>query len=152
MKKILIIFGVLTLFLLSCENNDSSSSDLSSGTGGSMARFTVSGNYLYTVSSNELDVYNISTSTEPDLVKEVGISAYVETIFPKDTLLFMGTRTGMLIYNNSNPEQPEYLSEYWHIYSCDPVIVEGHYAYVTLNTESSWCGRSNNRLDKKMED
>ncbi len=148
MKFHSIIIVTIAVLLASCEDGSSDSAgDGGSGRGGSMARFAVSGDYLYTVSNNNLSVFDIRNTESPDKVKTVAIDAFVETIFPKDTLLFFGTRTGMLIYDKTNPMAPRYISKYEHIYSCDPVIVEKNYAFVTLNSESLWCGRGNNRLD-----
>ncbi len=137
----------------SCETNDSGSPVSTSGKGGSMARFTIVDNYLYTVTNpggrweSELTIFDISNEAQPVEANKKTIPNYVETIFPTDTLLFFGTRTGMLIYSVKNPANPSYISEYAHIYSCDPVVVQKKLAYVTLNSESSWCGRNNNRLD-----
>ncbi len=38
----------------------------------------------------------------------------------------------MYIFDLTTPDQPQLLSQYDHILSCDPVVVEGDYAYVTL--------------------
>ena len=53
----------------------------------------------------------------------------------------------MHIYDVSNPASPQKLSVYQHVYSCDPVVVEGDFAYVTLNSLNTWCGRFSNQLD-----
>jgi hypothetical protein len=52
----------------------------------------------------------------------------------------------MLIYGLSNPEIPDYISTYSHIVSCDPVVVSGSLAYVTLSTGNR-CNRGNNQLE-----
>jgi hypothetical protein len=54
--------------------------------------------------------------------------------------------TGMYIYDLADPVQPEYVSQYWHVTSCDPVVVEGNYAYITLRTGNT-CQTDVNRLD-----
>ena len=38
----------------------------------------------------------------------------------------------MFIYDNTNPQAPYFLSRFQHAEACDPVFVEGDYAYVTL--------------------
>jgi len=60
--------------------------------------------------------------------------------------LFFGTQTGMIIYDISEPADPEYLSTYNHIRSCDPVVVEGDFAYVTLRA-GNLCGEATSQLD-----
>jgi hypothetical protein len=52
----------------------------------------------------------------------------------------------MLIYSLSNPSIPSYISTYSHIVSCDPVVVQGNIAYVTLSTGNQ-CGRGVNQLE-----
>jgi hypothetical protein len=71
----------------------------------------------------------------------------VETLFVHDGHLFFGTPSGMLIYNLRLPLAPEYIGQFEHVTSCDPVVVEDGYAYITLRTGTG-CGNNNvNRLD-----
>ncbi|MDR2129811.1 MAG: hypothetical protein LBP56_01355 [Odoribacteraceae bacterium] len=119
-----------------------------SGIGGSMARFTVHGDHLYTVENDKMKVFDISIPDKPYRLpsKDQTLDAGAETIFTLDTLLFIGSQSGMYIYNISRPEFPVRLSLTLHIKSCDPVVASGKYAYVTLNSNSSWCGRTSNLL------
>lgn len=121
----------------------------STGTGGSMARFTITGSYLYTVGSNKMEVFNLASPGNPQKGEPVYLGGGVETIFPYQDKLFIGSNAGMFIYSLSNPAVPTYLSGYAHLRACDPVVVEGNYAYVTLRTNAdSWCGGGNsNQLD-----
>lgn len=117
-----------------------------SGKGGSMARFTISGNHLYTVSLSDLQVFDISTAADPLKGQKVNLGWGVETIFPYNNKLFIGTTTGMHIYDNSNPVSPVHLSTYAHVRSCDPVVVEGDMAWVTLRSGNA-CAGFTNQLD-----
>jgi hypothetical protein len=116
------------------------------GVGGSMARFTLYDNYLYAVDNSSLRLINISVANAPVLESESYIGWNIETIFPYDQKLFIGTQTGMLIYSLANPSNPEYISEYRHMSSCDPVVVNGNYAYVTLRS-GNLCGDAQSQLD-----
>ena len=116
------------------------------GVGGSMARFTISSNYLYAVDYSTLRLFNISDITDPELESEINIGWNIETIFPYKNKLFIGTMTGMLIYSLNNPANPEFVSQFTHISSCDPVVVEDDYAYVTLRS-GNLCGESEDLLD-----
>ncbi len=98
------------------------------GTGGSMARFAIVGNALYCVLPDKLQVYDISTPANPVAKNPVALSVGLETIFPYKNSLFIG----MYIFDNQQPESPTLLSKYTHVQSCDPVVVQGNYAYVTL--------------------
>lgn len=141
---------ILTLLFLSvacskdADINSVGGSD--SGTGGSLARFTIVDNHLYTVDHQTLKVFDVSTSENPEFIKSMDVGFGIETIFPNDKLLFLGSQFGMYIYSIESPAAPEFISLYEHVFSCDPVVVEGNYAYVTLHSLESWCGRMSNEL------
>jgi hypothetical protein len=111
--------------------------------GGSMARFTIYDQYLYVVSDNSLHLYNIAAPSAPTKGNVVQLGFGIETIFPYKKNLFIGSTTGMLIYSLDNPSQPSFLSTFTHARSCDPVVVEGDYAYVTLRSGTRCAGNSN---------
>ena len=111
---------------------DASGSGGSSGRGGSMARFAVVDDYLYCVDYNQLYVFEIGDPTRPRYVNRVQVGWGVETIFPYSGYLFIGGESGMYIYSRSDPRDPKYVSMFQHVRSCDPVVVEGSLAYVTL--------------------
>ena len=56
---------------------------------------------------------------------EIRISENIETVFIAREHLFIGSMTGMYIYSLVDPVNPEFVSTYWHVTSCDPVVVEG---------------------------
>jgi hypothetical protein len=116
------------------------------GMGGSMARFTIVNSHLYTVSTFSLDVYNISVPYTPAFKSKVQLGWGIETIYPFKNKLFIGSNTGMFIYDITNPVQPTKQGEFNHIRTCDPVIAEDNYAYVTLRTGTG-CPGSTNQLD-----
>jgi hypothetical protein len=124
----------------------SNSGKTNSGTGGSMARFTIYDNYLYAVDNIMLRLFNINDSADPKAEKEVYIGWNIETLFPYEQKLFLGSTTGMYIYSLADPSNPEYISTFWHASSCDPVVVEGNYAYVTLRA-GNLCGDNESLLN-----
>lgn len=105
-----------------------------SGTGraGSMARFAVVENYLYCIDYDQLYVFEIDDPARPRFVGRMHIGWGIETIFPLDDYLFIGGQNGMFIYSRSDPRNPQHLSTFEHVRACDPVVVEGSLAYVTL--------------------
>lgn len=119
---------------------------LASGISGSMARIVTNGNYIYALHNEALQIVDISTASSPSLSNTVSIQNGVETVFPHENYLFMGANNGMYIYDNSNPSSPSYLSHYQHIRSCDPVVVQGNFAYVTIRNGRD-CGGWLNQLD-----
>jgi hypothetical protein len=102
------------------------------GRGGSMARFAVVDDYLYCVDYNQLYVLEIADPAKPRFLSRLQIGWGIETIFPYDDYLFIGGQNGMFIYSRSDPRNPQYVSTFEHVRACDPVVVDGSLAYVTL--------------------
>ncbi len=115
------------------------------GIGGSMARFTIYENYLYALDEGNMKIFYISNLTSPVNTGKIDMLWGVETIFPYNKKLFLGTQTGLMIYSIENPAEPTKLSTFSHVKSCDPVVVEGNYAYVTLHSGNR-CGANTNVL------
>ncbi|TAF32133.1 MAG: hypothetical protein EAZ57_09970 [Cytophagales bacterium] len=115
--------------------------------GGSMACFTLSGKHLYAIDSRNLYAFDLTNPHEPKRnAAPVQVNFDIETIFPSGDKLFIGSQSGMYIYSIQNPEQPVRLGRYEHTRSCDPVVVEGNYAYVTLRNGND-CDGQVNQLD-----
>ncbi|TAL61505.1 MAG: hypothetical protein EPN88_14720 [Bacteroidetes bacterium] len=116
------------------------------GMGGSMARFGIKGNVLYLVDKNILKMFDISNKTSPLNINEFNIIWNVETMFISGDRMFLGTTTGMIIYDISTPTSFVTLSFFTHARSCDPVIVDDTLAYITLRSGTR-CGGNLNTLD-----
>ncbi len=104
------------------------------GQGGSMARFTLMNSHLYTVDDYSLRVFDVKQKEDPKLLKTINLGWGIETIFPFQNKLFIGSNTGMHIYDAADPAAPKEMSVYQHITSCDPVVVNEQYAFVTLRS------------------
>lgn len=116
------------------------------GVGGSLARFTIAKNHLYTVSEHDLKVFDLAIETEPDFITTLGLGWGIETIFPYRDALFIGAQNGMHIVDISTASRPEYQGAFWHTTACDPVYVDGDIAYVTLR-DGTECEGFSNQLD-----
>jgi hypothetical protein len=116
------------------------------GAGGSMARFALIDNTLYTVGTSDLNVFSISNLSNPAYVTNKNIGWNIETIYPFQNKLFIGSATGMFIYDVSNPSNPKQEGQFSHFTSCDPVIADGQFAYATLRTGNR-CNGFVNELD-----
>lgn len=114
-----------------------------SGVGGSMARFTISGDYLYLLDGGDIQTVNVSVEKNPVEKKRTPVSWDMETIFPYKSNLFVGSSSGMYIMDISTPESPVHISTYQHVRSCDPVVVDDQYAYVTLRSGTTCQGFTN---------
>jgi hypothetical protein len=120
------------LALCSCAQDSALPSPSSTGTGGSLARFAVVGDFLYTVEQTTLSSFDISEPTQMRPLGPLTVGEGVETIFPLNGFLFLGTQSGMFIYQIRPDGLPEFVSGYQHVVSCDPVVANQQYAYVTL--------------------
>lgn len=116
------------------------------GVGGSMARFTIINNRLYTVNESALDVFNITNPADPGHSNHINIGWGIETIYPFKNKLFIGSQSGMFIYSVNNADAPSQEGTFSHVQSCDPVIADDNYAYVTLRS-GSVCQGFTNQLD-----
>lgn len=147
--KLYLVFVAIPLVMSACsmsEKDNSGSGDFS-GKGGSLARFTISGNYLYTVDQSALHTISLTDVEHPKKVGVQSLGIYAETIYPYQNSLLLGTETGMFVYDLSNPEYPQQVTYFQHIRSCDPVVAQDNYAYVTLNTGNQRCFNGTNELD-----
>ena len=99
-----------------------------------MARFTIMKEHLYSIDNSNMMVFDISNLDNPVPGATLNLGWGIETIFPYNENLFIGTQTGMMIYDNSDPDFPTHLSTFEHIRSCDPVVVQDNIAYVTLRS------------------
>jgi len=144
------VIAWLSLLLGACAQSGTGSSTGSSqdsvGQAGSMSRFAIVNDMLYAIANNQLQLINIEAPALPVLWNRVPVEFGIETLFPIDDYLFIGSQTGVFIYDNSNPLYPQYLSEFTHARSCDPVVVQGSYAYVTLRGNGR-CWGGQNQLD-----
>ncbi|MBN2613440.1 MAG: hypothetical protein JXB00_17935 [Bacteroidales bacterium] len=154
MKKTIYNFmPVLALIIaISCDSSytDSGASgdpSSSSGKGGSLARFAIVDNSLFALTENSLKYFDITNPALPLFIDSSELGNDIETLFSYGDYLFLGTQNGMIIYDAGYEGFPAHLSRYEHIRSCDPVVAEDNYAYVTLNSNNSWCGRSANMLE-----
>jgi hypothetical protein len=114
---------------------------------GSMARFALQNSRMYTVSNNDLKVFNVTMPDAPSFVTKLSLAqGSIETIFPYKNKLFIGSQTGMFIYSAFNPDAPQKEGQFTHATNCDPVIADDKYAYVTLSSGNT-CRGNQNQLD-----
>lgn len=150
MKKY-ILYTAFIFGLFACEKSETSSSDASyvgstTGKGGSTARFTIAGNYMFTVDRNDLHIFDIENPTNPIETSLYNIGRDIETIFAMDDYLFIGSELAVYIYNIEQPLQPKLIDVFRHSTACDPVVADSNYAYVTLRNNGRACGGTVNEL------
>ncbi len=121
------------------------------GTGGSYARFQIKNNALYTIDSYKLNVFNISDPINAFFDKEVYMYQWFgggefETLFIQKDFLFVGSTTGMYTVNAEDEFNPYFVSGFSHATACDPVVVFGNTAYITVRGGSS-CGAIEDQIN-----
>lgn len=116
------------------------------GVGGSFARFTISNDYLYALDQSMMKIFDIKNAQAPISRKTVQVEWGIETLFPYKDKLFIGSNSGMFIYDIKSPENPVRLSKFEHARACDPVYVKDDVAFVTLRNGTA-CQGFINQLD-----
>lgn len=99
---------------------------------GSLARFLPVDNFLYALNEWELILFEIEENNKPLRFGKTPTNSSAETLFRLNELLFVGTTTGMLVYGIEDIKNPEFFSRVDHFRSCDPVVADQNFAYVTL--------------------
>lgn len=122
-----------------------SAASQSYGTGGSMARFTLMDGHLYAVDESTMRVFDVKNPSEPKFIKPIDLGWGIETIFPFQKKLFIGSNRGMHIYDASTPHSPTRMAVYEHVVACDPVVVNEEHAFVTLRS-GNFCVNNINQL------
>lgn len=138
-----IFFGADALSSVVDESAFDGNGNSGSGISGSFARFVTVDNQLYTVDSYQLLAWNIEDPSVPMLQSTTNLGWGIETLFPYENNLFIGSNSGMFIYDISSPYQPLLLSSFEHANACDPVVVRDDFAYVTLRDGSACAGFTN---------
>lgn len=156
MKKIIhysLAVLAITLTILGCTKSESAIGDggyhgTATGQAGSMAKFTISDNHLFLINDSALLVFDVTNEENPVEVSKLNVDFGIETVFTLGEKLFIGSTTGVYIYNIENPSNIIFLSKYEHITSCDPVVANDSLAFATLNSQST-CRWQNgaNQLD-----
>lgn len=110
-----------------------------------MARFTVANGSLFLLENSNIRSYSLADPSHPSLNASSYVAEDIETIYPYQDKIFIGSQSGMYIFE-ANDGQLQYRSFFQHIRSCDPVVADSKYAFITLNSGSSQCWNSSNEL------
>ncbi len=128
-------------------NSSAAPSAKSTGTAGSMAGMVLMNNYLYAINEmHSLGIVDVSNASNPKLDSSFFAGYDLETIYPFEDKLFLGSMEGVFMYDVSDPAHPVSAGQFTHGTACDPVIADASYAYVTLHS-GSYCGGDANELD-----
>lgn len=120
------------------------------GVGGSYAKFQIYNNALYVLEDYKLDTFNITDENNITLTSETYVNNWfggvLETTFIQKDHLFIGATDGMHIVSLEDEFSPVYLSSFQHATGCDPVVVEGNRAYITIRGGNT-CGAIEDQIN-----
>lgn len=112
---------------------------------GSVNRIAYYKDHVYVVSRSELSTFSDVGNFE--LLSNNASGWEMETVFPHEDRLFVGTRQSVDIYDLTDLANPQQAGTFWHATSCDPVYPQSDVAYVTLRTgDISNCPGDENAL------
>lgn len=124
----------------------SSFSGLGEDVHGTLNKITTLNDYAYVVGAHKMYVFS-DHGYQMESLNQVDIAGDVETVYPYDNHLYVGTQSSMTLLSVSNPELPYEVSTYFHPTSCDPVLPNGDIAYLTLRSaDNSGCAGDENTL------
>ena len=124
-----------------------SNASATTGTAGSMAGMVLIKDHLFAITEmHSLGIVDITNAATPKLDTSFFAGYDLQTIFPFEDKLFLGSAVGMFMYDVRDPQHPVALGQFTHGRACDPVITDGHFAYVTLHAGDG-CGGDANELN-----
>jgi len=104
----------------------------SNGGIGSVNRIAYQNDHVYVIGRSNLTI--LKNDAELTFLSTNRIGDDMETIFPYEDKIFIGTQNSMQVFDASDPANPQQESSFWHATSCDPVYPIDGVAYVTLRT------------------
>ena len=116
--------------------------------GSSYAVFAVIDTFLYyaDVSQGSVVAMTIAHPESPRVLGKTQVTWDLETLHPQGRYLFLGSRTGMHILDRDpDPVHLAYKGRFEHVRACDPVVVQGSLAYVTVRSGAT-CGMTEDAL------
>lgn len=111
---------------------------------GTINRIAFSNDHVYVIGHAKLSTFEDNGALE--LVNSSWHPWELETIFPHDDKLFIGTQSSMEVYDISNASSPQHISVFNHANACDPVLPVENTAYVTLRSSGTTCPGDDNTL------
>lgn len=114
---------------------------------GTLNKIAVSNDHIYVIGLDQLYTFGNSSNEMTKFSTPTYLQQGLETIYPENNKLFIGTLNSMIILDLSTPSSPDREGTYFHPTSCDPVLPKGEVAYLTLRTEDfGGCSGDENAL------
>jgi hypothetical protein len=142
MRKYPFLLPLICVFFWQCTKSSTAAVGSAAGQGGSLARFAIVGNYIYAVDDQQLHVWDIRDGANPVEIKKIAAGFSIETIYPLNDKLFLGSSSAVYIFDISDPSDPKKLSTAISpstLRHCDPVVAKDTVAFATLRSNGP-CG------------
>ena len=130
--KIASVFLIVVLFFTSYSKDSNARLANEQGKSGSITRFAIVDHYLYSLSNNEIVVFDITKKDDPTKINSIKVAYNIETIFSYIGKLYIGASDGIYIIDITNPRSPLVQAKESHQVGCDPVVVKNNIAYSTV--------------------
>jgi hypothetical protein len=104
----------------------------SNGAIGTANRIAYAADHVYVVGRTTMTT--LSDRGDLEWVSSQWLTTGMETVYPYENKLFVGTQRSMMIFTLDDPGNPTQTGTFFHGTACDPVYPEGDLAYVTLRT------------------
>lgn len=141
-----LFFVLLALTTMVACSDEFSSNEIGSSQGtqsGSYANMLVVNDFLYAITDSELITFGVEDSANPVLLDTQQLGFGAESLFHRNSILFIGSQTALHIYAIGEDGIPvqQSLTRYGNfgIAPCDPVITNDTLAYVTLSSTERIC-------------
>jgi len=98
-------------------------------------------NFLYVIDNQSITIFSLNNPDSPVQVgNPIDVGFGIETLFSRGNRLFIGSQTGMFIYDITNPAAPQFLASHAHFFGCDPVVANDSIAFVTVRSAEACRG------------
>jgi len=129
------------LLLISCSEGPTEGSvgagETASGSRGSTARMALVDDYLYAISANTVQLFDVSEPASPQPWVQVQVDWDIQTLYPFKDYLLIGAASGVFILDNADRANPQLIGEFVHATAQDPVVAQETLAYVTLKQDNT---------------
>jgi len=151
--KHLIASVVIAAVVAGCNESGTSTdgagvSSVAQGQRGSTARMALIDDFLYAISGDVIQLFNVEGGQNPELWTSVQLDFGIETLFPYGNFLLVGADNGVFILDNSDRAAPLLIGEFTHATAIDPVVARDDIAYVTLSRDpAEFPNENTDRMD-----
>lgn len=123
-------------------SSDSISGPGQTGTAGSTARMIIDGDYLYAISGDTVQLFDITQPSMPNAQQQVKLTWNIQTLFAYEDYLLVGAADGIHILDNTDRAAPFEIGDFRHAMTRDPVVAQNGVAYATLRRDDSIAGNA----------